>query len=220
MKYIIITICMLTSIHSFSQNDEGRKLGWFVSPEIGAIIHSDHLGKTFGGALGVKLLKGHLKAGFQFYGRPGPINAKEFLVPASDGQIYRGSNTLTLRADHGTAGLYLAPVVQLKKVKLEFPIGLGQMGAGYYLTGEDRDTPDGDRVSVWENKLMDERDAGFSTWYEFGSRLFVPMPNQNISLGFGVHYSLAPGWEAYADPTGDLYNNRIRLAFIVSFESN
>lgn len=122
-------------------------------------------------------------------------------------------------ADHGTFGLLIAPVFNLSKVRVELPITVGQMGGGYYLTGIDRDTPDGDRVSVWEDRLMDGRDAGFSMFYEVGTRVFVPMGHPNLSLGLGLHYSMAPDWETYADPTGDLYNNRFRMAIVLGFES-
>ncbi|MEM1217850.1 MAG: hypothetical protein AAGH79_03025 [Bacteroidota bacterium] len=208
--------------HTYAQSESGFKIGWFINPEVGGILHTNpnHFGTTLGGALGVKLFKERLKIGWQMYGRPGPINPQEFVVTPSDGQTYKGQSTITIRADQGAAGLFIAPVFNIQKIKVEIPIAVGQMGAGFYLTGEDRDTPDGARVSVWEDRLMDSRDAGFSTWFEFGARVFVPLKHDNIGLGAGVHYTLVPNWETYADPSGELYNNRIRVAMILAFESN
>jgi hypothetical protein len=219
-KLIIICVAFMCWNLSNAQENSNQtsKIGWFINPEIGGIFHNDHFGRTLGGTLGVKLFKKRLKVGAQWYGRPGPINSMEYTVTPSDGQIYKGRNEITLRADHGTFGLFLAPIINLKKVRIEIPMSIGSMGGGFYLLGDDRLTPDGDRVSVWEDRLMDGRDAGFSTFYEIGTRLFIPMPNEHISLGLGLHYTLAPDWETYTDPTGDLYNNRFRIAVILGFE--
>jgi len=65
---------------------------------------------------------------------------------------------------------------------------------------------------------MDGIDAGFSNFYEVGLRLFVPMPNKHISLGIELHYTIAPDWTSYADPTGNLFNNRFRMAVILGLE--
>lgn len=45
------------------------------------------------------------------------------------------------------------------------------MGADFYLFGDNRITPDGRRVSEWENDLMGDNDAEFSLMYEGGVRL-------------------------------------------------
>ena len=223
MKHIFIFLFAIGLSFSINGQSESRsKIGWFINPEVGGILHTNpsHFGTTLGGALGVKLFKERLKVGWQMYGRPGPINPQEFVVTPSDGQTYKGQETITIRADHGAAGIFLAPVFKIQKIKIEIPVAIGQMGAGFYLTGEDRETPDRARVSGWEDKLMDGRDAGFSTWYEFGARVFVPLKHDNLGLGAGVHYMIAPNWETYADPSGELYNNRIRVALVLAFESN
>lgn len=219
-KLIVIAIILLfsTLMKAQENSNTSSKIGWFINPEIGGILHNDHFGRTLGGAFGVKLFKQRLKVGAQFYGRPGPINSMEYTVTPSNGQLYKGQNTITLRADHGTFGLFVSPIFNLKKFRIEIPLSIGSMGGGFYLLGDDRLTPDGDRVSVWEDRLMEGQDAGFSTFYEFGTRLFVPMPNEHISLGLGIHYTIAPDWETYADPTGDLYNNRFRIALVLGFE--
>ncbi len=216
---IFLSFFLLSASLVLAQAPEKSKVGWFISPEVGGILHSDHLGNTVGASFGVKLWQNRLKVGILGYGRSGPINPQEFTVETSTGESYRGSNVLRLRADHGAFGLMIAPSFSLRKIHMDIPIVLGQLGAGFYLLGEDRNTPDGRRVSEWENQLMDGRDAGFANMLEVGVRAFVPLSNEHISLGAGLHYTMAPGWETYYDPSGDFYNNRLRFSLIVNFES-
>ena len=220
MKNISIIIILVFIVNQvFSQQFGKSKIGWFISPEIGGIFHGDHLGKTVGASLGIKAFNDRLKIGIIGYGRSGPINSQEFFIEASGGQSYKGGSTLKLRADHGVIGLLIAPTFKIDKFQIDLPIGLGQIAAGYYLTGDDRNTPDGRRVSEWENQLMDERDAGAGSWLEFGTRVFFPLKNEHILLGAGLHYTLAPGWETYYNPDGDFYNNKFRFSLVMSFES-
>lgn len=220
MKNIITIIAaVLFAFSTHAQDNSSKKTGWFINPEMGAFFHPDHTAYTLGGTIGLKFFNDHLKVGWQFMGRPGPINSQTYTVAPLNGQTYKGQSTITLRADHGAAGVYLAPVFHLNKMRLELPLSVGQMGAGFYLTGDDRLTPDGDRVSVWEDRLMDGQDAGFSMWYEVGARAYFPLKNEHLSLGLGVHYSLAPDWETYVDPTGDLYHQRFRCTVLLGFES-
>ncbi|MEO0779230.1 MAG: hypothetical protein AAF146_21890 [Bacteroidota bacterium] len=221
MKKLFLALLLgVTSTFALrAQSPEPSKIGWFLSPEFGTIFHGDHLGRTVGVALGLKLWRNRLLLGFQTYGRSGPINPTVFTIEAADGQTYRGSSTLRLRADHGAFGLLLAPVFDLGRWQLQVPLNVGGMGAGFYFTGEDRETPDGRRVSEWENQMMDSRDAGFGTWLEFGLRGSVALPTSGLRLGAGLHYLLTPGWETYFDPSGDFYNGRLRLALFVQLES-
>lgn len=194
-----------------------RKMGWFLTPEVGAIFHGDHLGKTLGAALGISIWKHRLKVGFHIYGRPGPINGQTFQVEAANGQTYKGNSTLTLRGDHGAFGLLLAPTFSLGNWEFDIPITLGNLGGGFYLFGKDRETPDGARVSEWENKLMDSADADFSNFMEFGLRAFAPLKTKGMRIGAGLHYTLAPDWTTYYDPSGELYHNKLRLSLLVHF---
>ena len=66
---------------------------------------------------------------------------------------------------------------------------------------------------------MDGMDAGFSSWFEFGTRVFMPLKNDHFSIGAGLHYTIAPQWSTYADPNGSLYNNRLRFSVVFNFES-
>lgn len=223
MKKLLIIFIALFVFQNLDAQSEAetkkRKVGWFISPEVGGIFHGDHLGRTMGTSFGIKLFKNRLKAGVQFYNRSGPINPTEFTIEASGGQTYKGSSTLTLRADHGASGIFIAPTFNIGNVSIDVPIAFGTVGAGFYFTGEDRNTPDGRRVSEWENQLMDEMDAGVGSWLEVGTRVFIPTKNEHVSFGAGLHYTMTPGWETYVSPDGGFYNNRLRFSFVVNFES-
>lgn len=221
MKKILIVLLALFVFHNLHGQSETKKkiIGWFISPEVGGIFHGDHLGRTMGTSFGVKLFKNRLKAGVQFYNRSGPLNPTEFTIEATGGQTYKGSSTLTLRADHGASGIIIAPTFNIANISIDVPIAFGTVGGGFYFTGDDRDTPDGRRVSEWENQLMDEMDSGFGGWFEVGTRVFIPTKNEHVSVGAGLHYTKTPGWETYYSPDGGFYNNRFRFSFVVNFES-
>lgn len=184
-----------------------QQVGWFFTPEYSLMLHGDHVGHTVGFQAGVSLLKDHLELGLFYYGRSGPINAQTYHFDLPAGQTYLGQNTIPVRADHGAFGLMVAPQVSLGKGwALDLPLFAGQMGAGFYLFGENRLTPDGARVSVWENTLMEGRDAGFSLLFEGGVRLKAPLgPNTGMKAVLGLHYAYAPSWDTYVGGT-DFYN--------------
>ena len=222
MKHIIYTISLaLLSIISLNAQDSLRtkKIGWFITPEIGAMFLEDHVGNTVGASFGMKVWKNRLKIGINAYGRSGPINPKTFTVEAYNGQTYKGSSTLKLRADYGTIGIMIAPTFKLKNVEIDVPISYGMGGGGFYLVGDDRNTPDGARVSEWENKLMNGEDAASGSWLEFGVRGFFPTKIKGIQFGAGVHYSMVQGWKTFYDQSGEFYNNKLRASLFVHFGS-
>ena len=169
------------------------------------MIHGDHLGNAVGFQTGISILNDHLQIGIFGYGRSGPINPQEYQVILPAGETYKGQSEVNVRADHGAFGLMIAPQFQLgEQWKVDIPIYIGQMGAGFYLFGDNRITPDGRRVSEWENELMGGVDAGFSMHYEAGVRLKRSV-GQHTDLMLGLHYALAPGWETFVGGTG-FYN--------------
>jgi len=203
ITYIILTL--IFSLSSLQAQERSPKVGWFLTPEYSLMVHGDHLGHTVGFHTGINILKNHLQIGFFFYGRSGPINGQTYDVNLSEGQTYLGQSTVQVRADHGAFGLMLAPNYTFKNGwEIDVPINIGQMGAGFYLFGDDRLTPDGERVSVWENRLMDNRDAGFSLMFEGGVRLKAPL-SEGIKGVLGVHYAYAPTWDTFVGGT-DFYN--------------
>jgi hypothetical protein len=181
-KNILTLIVVLSAIFTIKAQEvsKSNKIGWFITPEIGAMFLEDHVGNSVGASFGMKLWKNRLKIGINAYGRSGPINPKTFTIEAYNGQIYKGSSTLTLRADYGTIGLMIAPTFKVKNIEIDVPISYGMGGGGFYLVGDDRNTPDGARVSEWENKLMNGEDAASGSWLEFGVRGFFPTKIKGI----------------------------------------
>lgn len=221
MKTILTLVGALlaTSLYAQEQAVKSPRIGWFVTPEVGTMFLGNHIGKTVGTSFGVKILKNHLKLGAYVYGRSGPINAKLFSTALPAGVTYKGQSRLNLRADHGAFGLLIAPTFRIRRVDVDIPIQVGMLGAGFYLVDEDRKTPDGARVSEWENKLFNGKDAGFSSSVEVGVRVFAPTRINGLQVGAGLHYIMTQGWETYYDPSGNFFNNKLRASLFVNFGS-
>jgi hypothetical protein len=203
-----------------AQNSEKTSLiGWFITSETGVLFLEDHTGNSVGASFGIKVWKNRLKLGIHAYGRSGPINPKTFTIEAHDGQSYKGSSTLTLRADWSTVGVLIAPTFKIKKMEIDVPIYYGLGAGGFYLFGDDRNTPDGARVSAWENKLMNGEDASAGSWLELGVRGFFPTRIKGIQVGAGIHCTMIQGWTTFYDPSGEFYNNKLRASLLVNFGS-
>lgn len=221
MKKILIASCLLVwATFLTAQESKPSKIGWFITPEVGVMFLENHVGKTIGASFGVKLWKDRLKVGIISYGRPGPINSYTVDTKLSENQTYLGKSSVKLRADWGVIGAFIAPTFKFKKFELDLPIGYGVGAGGFYLHGDDRKTPDGARVSVWEDKLFKGEDAAAGGWTEFGARVFFPSKIKGMSFGGGVHYTLISGWKTFADPSGDFYNQRVRVNLFVNFGSH
>lgn len=180
-----------------------------------------HTGQAVGFSMGVKLFKDHLKVGYFNYGRSGLINRYTVNTKLPTGVTYKGKSSIDLRADHGAFGLMIAPSFTLPKsnIEIDFPVNIGSIGAGFYLAGNDRKTPDGRRVSEWENELFEGKDAAFAGMMEFGMRALFPTQINGLQLGVGVHYLTVQDWTAYANPSGNFYNNKLRASVFVNFGS-
>lgn len=211
-----ILICFATNAQDSTSR---KKTGWFITPEIGGMFLDNHIGRTVGASFGVKILKNRLKIGIHGYGRSGPINPQTFTTKSYNGLLYKGSSTLNLRSDWGTVGILVAPTFKIKNVEIDVPINYGMGIGGFYLFGKDRVTPDGERVSVWEDKLMNGEDASAGSWLEFGVRGFFPSKAKGIKFGAGLHYTMIQGWKTYYDPSGDFYNNKLRASLFINFGS-
>jgi len=87
---LLITIGLFASISIKAQTiEKTSKIGWFITPEIGAMFLDDHVGNTVGAAFGMNLWKNRLKVGIHAYGRSGPINPTTFTIEAFNGQTYK-----------------------------------------------------------------------------------------------------------------------------------
>ena len=223
MRSLITAIVIAaTTTYAFSQETipKKSKVGWFLTPEVGAMFLDGSVGNTFGVSGGVKVWKNRLKLGIMAYSRSGPTNSATFDAKLPAGQTYKGQSTLKLRSDWGAFGGMIAPTFKVKNVEIDVPISFGGGIGGFYLVGDDRKTPDGARVSVWEDKLFKGEDAAFGSLTEFGVRAFFPTKVKGMTIGAGLHYTLISGWKTYYDPTGDFYNNKLRASLVINFGSH
>lgn len=198
---LLLSAILPATASAQSSEQTPPSVGWFVGLDWRAMGLAGHFSHGPGFQGGVTLLRGRLKLGVAGFARPGPINPATFTVQASGGQTYNGSSTLNLRSDGGLFGLMVAPVLPVPGVEwlsAELPVTLGQGAFGFYLHGEDRDTPDGRRVSAWENELLDGRDSSFGLGLDAGLRLVVrPDANALVRPYVGVHYSTVLGYDSY-----------------------
>ena len=191
------------------------KLGFYLQPEYSAMFLDNHLGNAVGVNVGITTKSRKLDVGIRYYGRSGPINEhQEYALVLPDGETYKDQSTLQLGADHGYIGLEAAYNVYLKEDRLliRFPVSLGQVGAGFYLKDSDRVTPDGRRVSEWEDELQDGTDAGFGLASEVGVHLFYqPISSvDNLRVGGGLNYTNTYGYTSFLGGD-DFYNNKLRV---------
>jgi hypothetical protein len=168
-------------------------VGWRV---LGLADHVSH-GPDY--QVGVILYE-HLRIGIAGFARPGPINGKTFTLDLPDGETYKGQSSLSLRSDGSVVGLQLSPILRLPaktRLEIELPIIVGFGGFGFYLTGDDRNTPDGRRVSEWEGELMDDRDASLGLAIDVGIRIGIRVYKQWLRVYLGAHYTAIPGYDAF-----------------------
>lgn len=176
-------------------------VGAFVGVEWRGLALADHLSHGPGVQAGVLLFGGHLKLGIAGFARPGPINPATFDVMPAGGATYKGQSQVALRSDGGLVGLLVAPVFDVPgtdALALELPVIVGQGGFGFYLSGDDRETPDGRKPSAWENELLDGRDSSFALGLDVGVRLaFKPAGARWVRPYVGAHYTTVFGYDTY-----------------------
>ncbi len=221
MKFIkfLIPVSVLLFIFStktFAQDQVTKSgIGFYFNPHYSAMFLENHVGNAFGFNLGISSENRKWTAGFRFFSRSGPINEhQEYDLVLTDGQTYKGKTVLKLGADHGYVGLEVAYNFRLSddKLLLRIPVSFGSIGAGFYNKGEDRITPDGRRVSEWEDDLQAGNDAGFGTALEIGVEAFYS-PFENlpyIAFGGGAHYTKTFGYESFLGGD-DYYNDKLRI---------
>lgn len=157
--------------------------------------YADHLSHGPGVALSWGMLGDHLRVGLAGFARPGPINPATFTLELDT--PYNGKNALELRSDGGAMGLLVQPGTAVGRgLRLDVPVMLGYGGYGFYLTGEDRETPDGALPSVWEDALMDGRDSAFGLVVDGGLRLTARTAH-TIQPYVTVRGTTVLGYDAY-----------------------
>ena len=222
---ILVILSALISSVAFSQEatpTETQSLGFYFQPEYSSMFLDDHIGHAVGFGIGITSKNGNWDFGIRYYGRSGPINPKEYELVLPAGETYKGETSIMLGHDQGYLGLEAAYNIALKneRLRIRIPMSFGQLGAGFYLKGEDRFTPDGQRTSVWEDQLQGGSDAGFGFCSEFGAQFIYQLSakNKHINMMLGASYLNTYGYESFLGGQ-DFYNNKVRtsIGFRFSF---
>jgi hypothetical protein len=174
-------------------------VGAFVDLEwrlMGLAGHVSH-GPAF--AAGATFADGFLRVGLGGLGRPGPLNPATFSVVLPPGTTYKGQRRLELKSDGAMLGVHVAFSQRLpfaEAIALELPITVGYGGFGFYLHGDDRDTPDGRRVSEWEDELFEGKDSFLGMVIDAGLRVgYEPAAIPWLKPYVGAAFTIVPGFE-------------------------
>ena len=213
-KHAIVVITLGLAPAFVSAQDSRDGIGFYLQPEYSAMFLNDHIGNAVGANFGITTKSGKFDIGIRYYGRSGPINeSQEYELVLPEGKTYKGRSNLFLGADHGYIGLEAAYNLPLKNNRLliRFPVSFGQVGAGFYLKGDDRKTPDGRRVSEWEDDLQEGTDAGFGLASEVGVHVFYqPFSSvSNLKIGGGINYTNTYGYTSFLGGN-NFFNNKLR----------
>ena len=174
-------------------------VGGFVDLEWRAMGVGGHVSHGPAFAAGVSIANGRFRIGLGSLGRPGPWNPATLDVTLREGTTYRGQSTLSLRSDGSMLGLHVAASFEVPRVSwlaLTIPLTVGYGGFGFYLHGDDRDTPDGRLVSDWENELFDGRDSHIGVVIDTGLRFGFVLPRTPYVRPYlGLYYTVVPGFD-------------------------
>jgi len=181
--------------------DEEVPVGGFVDLEWRVLGLAEHVSHGPAFAAGVTFLNGLLRLGVGALGRPGPINPATFDVSLADGKTYKGKRDLELKSDGAMVGVHVGlslPLPFYEPLSLQVPLTVGYGGFGFYLHGEDRDTPDGRRVSEWENELFDGKDSFLGVVIDTGLRLgYQPESVRWLRPYAGVSFTVVPNYDTF-----------------------
>lgn len=181
--------------------DEEVPVGGFVDLEWRVLGLAEHVSHGPAFAAGVTFLNGLLRLGVGALGRPGPINPATFDVSLADGKTYKGKRDLALKSDGAMVGVHVGlslPLPFYEPLSLQVPLTVGYGGFGFYLHGEDRDTPDGRRVSEWENELFDGKDSFLGVVIDTGLRLgYQPESVRWLRPYAGVSFTMVPNYDTF-----------------------
>jgi hypothetical protein len=216
ISFIILAITAHSSLAQEITESEHGSIGFYFQPEYSAMLLNKHVGNAVGFGLGITSKNRNWDIGIRYYGRSGPINLhNEYELQLPQGETYKGKSSIMLGADQGYLGLEAAYIIRLesKNLAIRIPVSIGQIGAGFYLKGEDRFTPDGQRTSVWEDQLQGGSDAGFGFCSEFGVQVIYQLSekNEHIHLMAGATYMNTYGYESFLGGN-DFYNNKVRIS--------
>ena len=194
-------------------------VGVFVATEWRALGLAEHLSHGPAFAAGVSLFGRHLKLGLISVSRPGALNGALFPTSTVNGASYRGRQRLDLRSDGAFSGLLVAPTFDLPfapSVSVELPLAIGQAAFGFYLPAKDRVTPDGRRVSAWENELFGGKDSSPAIGLEAGIKVAVKLPSAEWLAPYAaVHYTWSLGFDTLVRSSYDGPSAALGLQFLL-----
>lgn len=184
-----------------SAADDDVPVGGFVDLEWRVLGLADHVSHGPAFAAGVSFLDGLLRLGIGALGRPGPINPATFDVRLPGGKTYKGRRDLDLKSDGAMVGVHVGlslPLPFYEPLSIQVPLTVGYGGFGFYLHGEDRETPDGRRVSEWENELFDDKDSFLGVVVDTGLRLgYQPERVPWLRPYAGLCFTVVPNYETF-----------------------
>ncbi|MEM7674959.1 MAG: hypothetical protein AAF449_03045, partial [Myxococcota bacterium] len=191
-------------------------IGAFATLEWRAMAIGGHFSHGPGFSAGVRLFDGLLKIGLSGFGRPGPINPETFEITPAGGVSYKGQDRLSLRSDGAFFGLLVESELSffgIEGLQIIPSITIGNGAFGFYLVGDDRETPDGRRVSAWEDELQDGRDAGAALGIEPGVRISWRATDW-LRPYVAVRYLLLFDYDAFAEDSYDGVSTAAGIEFV------
>lgn len=199
---LVVTVVFITSPATAEQSAPVVKpaVGMFIDLEWRLMGLAGHVSHGPGFAAGATFFDGALRVGAGGLSRPGPFNPATFDVAIPDGATYKGQSKVSLRSDGAMAGVHLSFSLALpgERLALQVPVTLGYGGFGFYLTGDDRKTPDGRRVSELEDELFEGRDSFLGLVIDAGLRLrYEPECLPGFAPYAGVAYTVVPGFDTF-----------------------
>lgn len=201
-----------------SPPEQGGDWGWFIEQSARSFNNLDHI--HFGAATHMGARWRWLSFGIGSAYRPIDWSSNRRQIPVPNGETYRGQSTVGVGQQFGYVGLYLSPALEIKAIRgleIDLPITVGQGFLGTPLAGDDRITPNGERVSEIEDFLTDGEDIAFALGFDIGLRArwfpFQEKSGQTLGLGFaaGVHLTDFIGYE------GTIYDASEIRSFGASF---
>lgn len=204
---LVVTVIMslvpafTTQAEEVSPETDDVPVGGFVALEWRVLGLAEHLAHGPAFAAGLTFLDGWLRLGVGGMARPGPINPATFDATLPGGVTYKGKREVQLKSDGAMAGVHLGvsiPMPFLEGLAIQVPLTLGYGGFGFYLHGDDRETPDGRRVSAWENELFDGKDSFLGLVIDTGLRVgYQPSDVPWLRPYAGLSFTVVPGYETF-----------------------
>ena len=170
---------------------------WFIeqSARVFRNLEHTHVGAETAFGLRWRWLQVGLHAAY----RPADWSDHRKIIPLPQGQTYKGKTQVGLAQQFGFAGLHLAPsytLESLPSLRLALPLCLGAGFLGTPLQGEDRQTPNGERVSQIEDQLTGGQDLSMNLALDVGVRLeWTPWRALGLRFLAGAHYTEFLGYQ-------------------------